>query len=495
MREEELRTVLLVKALEEADRDGRVIPPADRVAAAREAKRNAGDPADVAGAEAGGEALSAPFQRLLAARAKALLEQVGVRHPFVRAVHALAGRVPWAGWLLFALGLLVGGALSALDGTRRINILAFPLLGLVAWNLAVYVSLALRAVSSRRAPGVQPRLLPRLLAHGGTGLVSRLVAKSKAFDSLLAEALARFSKEWFEAARPLLMARAARALHLSAAAIGIGLIAGLYLRGVGLDYQAGWSSTFLDARRAHNVASWMYAPAAWLTGIAIPEPAQFESLRWESPGGGERAARWIHLLAATALIFVVLPRLLLALIATGSILRWSRHAPLPALLPSYFRSVFSPVSGVIDRGVARVLPYAYEPSAEALDRLRAWLPEVVGASLPLDMRAAVPYGEEDAFLESFAERGGGAADVVVLLFNLASTPEDENHGTLLAGVRDWLVRERPQTQLLAVVDEAPYAGRMGGDSAASARVQERRDAWRDFAAARGVKAHFLRLGA
>jgi hypothetical protein len=49
--------------------------------------------------------------------------------------------------------------------------------------------------------------------------------------------------------------------------------------------------------------------------------------------------------------------------------------------------------------------------------------------------------------------------------------------------------------LLVVVDEAPYAGRMGGDSAASARLQERRDAWRDFAAARGVKAHFLRLGA
>jgi hypothetical protein len=42
MREEELRAVLLVRAIEETDRDGALIPPADRAAASREAKRAAG---------------------------------------------------------------------------------------------------------------------------------------------------------------------------------------------------------------------------------------------------------------------------------------------------------------------------------------------------------------------------------------------------------------------------------------------------------------------
>jgi len=34
-----------------------------------------------------------------------------------------------------------GVSLSALDGSRHINILAFPLIGLIAWNLFVYIAL------------------------------------------------------------------------------------------------------------------------------------------------------------------------------------------------------------------------------------------------------------------------------------------------------------------------------------------------------------------
>ena len=77
----------------------------------------------------------------------------------------------------------------------------------------------------------------------------RLVARSAAFNAVLAEALGRFVAEWSEAARPLLTARAVRLFHVCAAAVGIGLIAGLYLRGIALDYRAGWESTFLDARQ------------------------------------------------------------------------------------------------------------------------------------------------------------------------------------------------------------------------------------------------------
>ena len=43
MREDELRSILLVKAIEETDGAGTLLPPADRVAAAREARRAAGE--------------------------------------------------------------------------------------------------------------------------------------------------------------------------------------------------------------------------------------------------------------------------------------------------------------------------------------------------------------------------------------------------------------------------------------------------------------------
>jgi hypothetical protein len=361
----------------------------------------------------------------------------------------------------------------------------------VAWNLVVYISLIVRATTSKGDAPLRHRLLPRVLADATGRAVAAVATRSRAFDALLADALGRFAREWLDATRPLLLARAVRAFHLAAAAVGVGLIAGLYLRGIGLDYQAGWSSTFLDATQARQLAAIVYAPASWISGIAIPDAARFEALRWEG-GGGEGAARWIHLLAMTALLFVVLPRMVLAFAATFSVLRLRSRAPRPAWLPAYFRSTFGGVVGSVERGVVLVAPYAYEPDPASLERLRAWLPEVVGASLPVDLRASVGYGGEDDFLAAFSERGGGVADVVVVLFNMASTPEDENHGKLLYAARDRLARERQEAQLLVVIDEAPYASRMGGDSA---RVGERREAWRKFVVARGLEPRFKSLAA
>src|SRR5688572_20169530 len=170
MREEELRTVLLVKAVEEADGAGRMLPPADRTAAAREAKREGGDD-----------------DRLLAARARRLLAQLAVRHPVLQAVHSLAHGASWTTWAIVALGLIAGGALSALDGTRRINIIAFPLFALVAWNLVVYVSIGLRALRSRDVGKFRHRLLPRALAEATGRGVAAVATRSRNFDALLAE--------------------------------------------------------------------------------------------------------------------------------------------------------------------------------------------------------------------------------------------------------------------------------------------------------------------
>jgi hypothetical protein len=80
----------------------------------------------------------------------------------------------------------------------------------------------------------------------------------------------------------------------------------------------------------------------------------------------------------------------------------------------------------------------------------------------------------------------------VLLFSLAATPEDENHGAVIAGVRDWLQRARRHTQMLVLVDEGPYLARM--ERSAADRIGERREAWRAFVAARGLDACFADLG-
>lgn len=472
MREEELRTVLLVKAVEEADREGTVVHAADRKSAAREAQRRF--PA-------------AGMRSLLSARAAALLARIAARHPVVQTVLALANGPAWLAWLPLLVGLLVGFALSALDGTRRINVLAFPLFGLLAWNLFVYALLAWRLVRPRRGKPAAGWLAGALVQRGA-GMSARLIARSRQFDTLIALALERFAKEWFESAKPLLLLRATSVFHCSAAAVGIGLVAGLYLRGMAFDYRAGWESTFLDAGRAHALLSLLYGPASLLTGVDIPAPAQLEALRWQAGSAGVRADGWIHLLAATAMIYVVLPRLLLALRAWSLAYFGSRNVALPDSLAAYSREAFDGVDGIVERGTVLVSPYAYNVSAAALERLRGWLPSVVGASFPVDLRAPVAYGNEDDFLRSLADRGAGVADVVVLLFSLAATPEGENHGVFIAGVRDWLAVRRPDARMKVVIDEGPYAARMGEQ-----RLAERRESWREFVAARGLKPDFVNL--
>jgi hypothetical protein len=493
MQEEALRSVLLIKAIEEIDRAGTLVPAAERLAASRAARRNVGEPTTSDEGAIERAALPNAAQRMLAARASTLLKQIVARHPFVATVLAVAGGPAWVSSLLVLLGLLFGLMASALDGTQRINILAPALLGLVLWNLLVYAVVFADWIRSSATADSRRRWLAGLLAQNGLTRVTRLIVKSASFNAPLADALRRFTGEWYAAAKPLLVARATRVFHLCAAAVGIGLIAGLYLRGIALDYQAGWESTFLDARQVHALLFVIYGPASFVTGIAVPDAGHIEAIRWQNGAGGERASLWIHLLAASAALFIVLPRLVLALLGTLFIWRWSRHAPLPPALSAYFRAVFSGVDSAIGRGIIMVLPYAYEPSANTLARLRALLPSALGETLAVDSRAPVAYGDEESFLQHLGHRGGGIADVIVLLFNLAATPEDENHGVVIAGVRDWLTTNGRHAQLLVLVDLGPYAARMASQGGAEERMAERRRAWHDFVAARGLTACIVDL--
>jgi uncharacterized protein DUF2868 len=470
MRESELRPVLLVKAIEESDREGAVIAPADRVAATREAVRAAPVAREALRLEGG--RLPAGAQRLLVLRARTLLAQLRVRHPFVEELLAFAS-ARWVAIALMAAALAMGLALSSLDGTRRINVLAFPLWGVVAWNLLVYAIVAiaaLRAAARHRAPS---RWLPAWTAHTVLQRGSALVARARRFHAPLANALARFLVEWQEAARPMLAARAARLFHVCAALLGAGLVAGFYLRGVTLDFRAGWESTFLDASQAQRVLAVLYAPASWLTGIAVPDTAHLEAIRWRDGAGGESAAPWLHLLAATVLVFVIVPRIALAIASAVGAWRAARSPALPASLAGYFDAVFREVGLSVAARAQRVIPYAYEPPPEALARLRDLL------QAPLDMAPMLAYGRE----EDLAEPPDGAGGA--LLFTLASTPEDENHGRVIAAARRW--RSAP----VVIVDEGPYAARMG--EGMKERVDERRRAWRQFVAAHGLEPRFVDL--
>lgn len=484
MRESALREVLLVKAIEEADRTGSLLPFGDRERAARESVRSAG----LGTEEISRGRFTPATEAALAARASQLAQPLLERHPVLRDVLRRSRLPPWANFVLLAAAFGIGAGLSALDGSKRINILAPPVLGLVLWNLLVYLGLAIGAVLHLRKPTPEAASSTRGPVRWIGRRLGPLLAKTTEVDTLLGAAVRRFAVDWSEVAAPLLGQHLRRWLHLGAAAITAGLVAGLYLRGLVLRYEAGWESTFLEPPQVKAIIDLLFGRFAAWAGIPLPQTIeQVASLRWEGIAGGGAAAPWIHLIALSLTIVVVLPRLALAAIAwlAGRRLQLAGH--LPAHVAAYAR--FALGAGQSQSIVVSVTPYAFEPLLGTTATLAGLLAPTYGRSVQPELRAAIAYGDERTLPSAFdtdAHRVAGR----VLLMNLASTPETENHGAAIVAARDHARRARPEQRLLVVLDESTYASRFAAADSFAGRLEERRRLWRTFVAGYGVEVAF-----
>ena len=337
MREETLRTILLARAIEETDTDGRLIPLPDREAATREARR------EVAMESSGVAARPAAWvEEALAARAHRLIHPLSQRHPVLGAITRPAVVPWWAVAVLVAAAFASGLGLAALDGSRRINILALPILGVVAWNFAAYAVLGLVALRRGLGAGVKPAVK----GHGWLGGVigrrlGRLFAASTEVAPPLSDALSRFAVDLGHALVPLIARHLRRSLHLAAAGLALGLLAGLYLRGIVFRFEAGWESTFLGPQQVLGLIHLLFAPVAAWAGIALPQSVEeVEALRWTAAGGGGNAAPWIHLIALCLLLYVIVPRLVLGLVASFDVLRLRRSVAMPPELVACAQALF-----------------------------------------------------------------------------------------------------------------------------------------------------------
>ena len=260
-----------------------------------------------------------------------------------------------------------------------------------------------------------------------------------------ATAVRRFAALWFERSRQLAALRAETALHVGAAALALGLIAGLYARGLVLDYRAVWESTFLDVGSARSVVTTVFGPAARLSGIALPDEAGFAALRFV-PGGsvvGAPAAPWIHLIALTLLGAVVVPRALLALGCAALATMRTRRFAVPLSEP-YFQRLLRLRKG----GPARVSvhPYGTTPTPQATLGLRALLAASLGPRLEVRVAPPVAFGAEE---ESPAIVAADCTHAVAV-YDLGATPEAENQGRFLRALRD----AAPKAALVAAVVDA-----------------------------------------
>ncbi|RDC59029.1 hypothetical protein HME9302_00206 [Alteripontixanthobacter maritimus] len=463
MTEDDARRVLLVRAIEEEDAAGDLLTKQDRVAA-HEAGRAA---LSGAGAKTGrkGDDL------FLARRAEFAAGRLASRVPAI-ATALRATRWPrWIGWAVPLGAFLIGLTLNELASGRRLDLLAFPLIGMLAWNALVYFWMLVTLVprSSKGGPGGLSRVLERLARLGQRG-----------FDRAtpVSRALGRFATDWSAASASLAAARSARILHLSAATFALGVVAGIYFRALGIEYRAGWESTFLGPESVHAAISLVLGPAAAVTGLVIPDVAGIAAMRWTGAdsgldSGGVNAGPWIILTTATVIGFVVIPRLVLALLAAVKTWRRRDSFTLPERDGFYFRRLLRGAHG--RAGQVRVTPYAYHPDAGVREVLSALTQDALGDGTALQFDPPVDYGAEDDWLA--AAEFDADDDHHLLLFTISSTPEHENHGAIASGLRDALAVKHPGTLVGAIIDESPFRERFGDNSASSARLATRGEAW------------------
>jgi hypothetical protein len=454
MSAEQARLVLLVRAVEETDREGVLLPARARAAATRralDAVAGGGEPSGTADAKA-----------VLLARAAACRDETAERVPALARLLApppLRALAP----LVLGVALIAGGAANLLGPERHVSILAFPLAGILAWNLLVYLALLVRVASWSRlrrlpTPGQLGSIGP-WLEHRRLDRLGRRVgrdARSAAAD----EAVVRFHRLWLPRAAPLLAARTRALFHAGALALALGAIAGMYAAGVAVEFRATWESTWLGPGTVQRYVNVVLGPAALVLDRPVPPVAPLRA-----PGTGS-AAPWVHLWATTLALLVVVPRGLLAAFAALRAQAYRRRLPLD-IDEGYYRRALA-----AGRGQAVTVTIAYyscELPAATRDRLRALLQDLVGARATIRDGPQLAYGDEADALVATGEKEPGA--LLVLVFPLAQTPEAEVHGELLERLQER--SSRTGARLMVVLETAQYRRRTGSEE----RLQERRAAW------------------
>ena len=451
-----LAKILWVQALEESDPQGAFLPLSTRHHATQQARAEHPIPATN---------FAQGSLAFLETRTHTIWGFLCQAYPGLQAAWP-SRTCPLSAWIVGVPALLAGLLVNGLGTSQRVNLLNFPLLLLLLWNLGIYLGSAILCVRSSSGARAWLELPAHWTSNLARGLSPSASPSRNPLDSPTVQwihhATQRFLTAYWQQTRHLWTQQLRQYLHLGAACMALGIVLGLYIRGLALDYQATWESTFLSANQVHSLLQILLGPAAWLLHYPFPSVAEISNL--QSPQHGP-AAQWIHLWALTTLAVIVIPRSLMAWLGLRSLEHDRKAFRLP-LQDSYFGHLLAP-----DRGQGLqviIIPYSYQPSSRAKAFLETSFLDLFGNLADLTWEPPVPFGQE-------APRVPGAsspARTFVAIFNAGQTPEEEVHGEWLHQLQTTWLSENPHSQILLLLDEEPYRQTID-----PARMAERRQAW------------------
>jgi hypothetical protein len=465
----QLARVLLVQACEEHDPDHKFILRYERELPRHGRSDPNGDAATEDAARAG--------EGLVIERAERISDRLTQKHPALTSAFAVL-RIKTPVTLLIGCALVGGFLADPIGPAGQINLLNFPLLTLLLWNAVAYIGVLYnmivpRASRDRSQPGL-PGMVEWLLGLMVKGRLSRLRsdrAQGPDEQQWIAASLATYAARLLHSGRELLITHARSLLHAAAATLAIGVMVGLYLRGFSFLYKAGWDSTFMKAEGVHTFLSILFAPASWLLGTPMPSVEAIADLQGTARAN---AAIWIHFWAMTTVLFIVLPRTLLAAAAWMRTARLADAMHLPSNEP-YFRRLLNPYRG---KGLfVEVLAYSHRVK-EADDRLMTFLSDAFGVLADIHMGNSVQYGDPPPHFPADPDRGLCA----VVMFNVAQAPE-ETHSEFLEELKTTIRGRGRPNMLLVLLDCEAYA-----QIDHEKRLRERCQVWATLAKECGLRA-------
>lgn len=439
--------VLKWRALEEGDADGVL------VSAERRREATAHTRAGLASEEIKGEALDERSESFLDKRAEWLeREAIGWRGELIRVLELLRvpqGRWSWAliGW---ALVLITGYWLSDLGQSSEFNLLALPLVGLLAWNAVVIVLGILFELMPASPVAGHGGWLAEFLANG----ISRAGKATKEVESGVAAAVrARFEELAWPLAWRRLQMRLRVWLHVAAALLALGGAVALYARGWSREYRAVWESTLLSKDQAGAFFETLFKPAS----NVLRKPVPLEQIEGMHRTAGKAATPapalpWIHLYAGTMLVLIVVPRLLLAGIGAARSGRGITRGARSLTWGNYLRGLIRAVEGGNER--IQVLVHAMEPTPTHREVWDRGVRERFGGMARAEY-VRIPAGDEDEFAAEWQPVSAN----LVMLFSMATTPEAEVQRRLVSDVRQRLLTKHAEPELIVLLDGTSLAGR------------------------------------
>lgn len=454
-----MKKVVLVQALETA-KDPKIIwSDDDRDRASRDARQLAGEKADR------GQYLLTRADLVLA-RVKNQIDAPGKLTQTHFAGNALLGG--------FALVAYLIGCLTDRLATQGsvINLLSPPLLGLLLWNLAVYLMLIINGTAG-------------LLGHGFTLPLRAKIASALAhlrWTGLKRAPLkSRFLSHWLKLLAPAFSLQAARAFHLGALAFALGLITSMAVRGIGTHYVIGWESTWFADNVAviDTILRYVYGllPLDTLGVAPLPSIDVVASMRLDSVDFvAVPTAPWLIRIMAIIGAVIIVPRLVLFLRDTFLLKRFFRRMPVNVSTP-YFQTLLS--DKVPQDDWLCFIP-ADMPASQQNDWQTLWRQTAQKAAVP---QAAVrPYSvwEDDPETLAGALTSTGKT-YVTLIMSISATPEEEVHGALLDALTENL-NESASPAPLVLLDATRLKERHGQDAPL---LESRTALWESFVSRHG----------